>query len=63
MWSNRIEFRGGDVRGREGGRRRTGATIHKSKVRFTDVKQLLFEKFISVKKNKKKKHSKPPPVN
>lgn len=46
---NRIEFRGGQVRGGEGGRGGTGAmrrAVHINKVGFTDVKKLLFKKFI-----------------
>ena len=46
---NRIVFRGGDVRGGEGGRGGTGAirrTIHINKVRLADVKQFLFKKYI-----------------
>lgn len=48
MQPNRIEFRGGDVRGGEGGRGGTGAmrrTVHINKVRFADVKTFLFKKF------------------
>jgi len=48
LQSDRTEFRGGDVRGGEGGRGRTGAmrsTIHINKVRFADVKKFLFKKF------------------
>lgn len=50
---NRIEFRGGHVRGGEGSRGGTGAmrrTVH-IKVGFTDVKKFLFEKFIQLKKD------------
>lgn len=49
---NRIEFRGGQERGGEGGRGGTRAmrrTFHINKVRLTDVKKALFKKFIYVK--------------
>lgn len=49
---NRIEFRGRQERGGEGGRGGTGAmrrTVHINKVRLTDVKKALFKKFIYVK--------------
>lgn len=53
---NRTEFRGGDVRGggEGGGRGGTGAmrrTVHINKVRFADVKPILFKKFVYVKRN------------
>lgn len=43
---NRIEFRGGHVRGGEGGRGGTGAmrrTVHINKLRLTDVQKLLLK--------------------
>lgn len=43
---NRIEFRGGHVRGGEGGRGGTGAmrrTVHINKLRFTDVQKVLLK--------------------
>lgn len=49
LQSNRIEFGGGDVSRGEGGGGGTGAigrTVHINKVRFADVKRLLFKKLI-----------------
>lgn len=46
MKPNRIEFRGGHVRGGEGGRGGTGAmrrTVHINKLRFTDVQKVLLK--------------------
>lgn len=55
---DRTEIRGRDVGGGGEGRGGTGAmrkTIHINKVRFADVKQLLFTKFTRVKNNNKQK--------
>lgn len=46
---NRIEFRGGEVSGGEGGRggtRTMSRAVHMNKIRFADVKKVLFKKFI-----------------